>query len=486
METTFIGHAAILTKLGGLSIISDPWWMGPCFGRQWWIYPRPALDRLDLSAIDYIYISHGHADHLHAGTIRRFPKGTKVLVAAELNLGASLRDMGFAVIEVDPDVECDLGNGVRCRIIPTYGDDSLMTLTDGKEVLFNLNDALHAAPISVQDSVMTHLKTLYPIIDYAFCGYGIASHFPNCYFIPGKDNVRTAIARQQHFNRRWARVIARLEPRFGFPFAADVVLLQRDLFWANEPVRNAERPTDVFASLHPSSPTKVLDIAPGFVIGDGQVRDPKLFEPIRGVDIAATYREEYDADEAGPKRQSYDIEFLCERLNQNIETARAYLREFRGDYAFLLAIRGSDRAIEMRKRGNDISAKAMTPTAADRGACDLVFTTMFSYLRRTFTTPYGDETLFVGSGCTIQYNDAARVRENLHRELLAVLKQLKRPPRSRFGDQPRLLYEVKQGIKQLVGRKGDDLYDLDSWTVYQSPDAPSGALAGHGSREGSR
>jgi hypothetical protein len=234
-------------------------------------------------------------------------------------------------------------------------------------------------------------------------------------------------------------------------------------------VHNSERPTDVFKLLYPGSPTKVFDIAPGFVIADGRVRETKLFEPVRAGDIIAAYREEYTAEQTGPVRQDYDVAFLCDRLKQNIEVARSYLREFRHDYAFLLVIKGADRAIEMRKRGNDISATVVPRSAADGDAYDIVFTTAFSYLRRTFTTPYGHETLFVGSGCTIRYRERARVRDNLHRELMAVLKQMDRAPRSRFGDQPRLLYEIKQSIRHLLGRREADLYDLDAWTVYRSP-----------------
>jgi len=63
MQITFIGHASILIETRGLRIISDPWWLGPCFGAQWWIYPPPYLDPVQ-TKLDYIYISHGHNDHL--------------------------------------------------------------------------------------------------------------------------------------------------------------------------------------------------------------------------------------------------------------------------------------------------------------------------------------------------------------------------------------------------------------------------------------
>src|SRR5215470_7327590 len=44
MRITFIGHASLLIEANGLSIVSDPWWNGPCFGAQWWPYPLPHVE----------------------------------------------------------------------------------------------------------------------------------------------------------------------------------------------------------------------------------------------------------------------------------------------------------------------------------------------------------------------------------------------------------------------------------------------------------
>jgi hypothetical protein len=217
MKITFISHASILVEAGDLRVLSDPWWQGPCFGNQWWLYPKPYLECLDGRPIEYVYISHGHPDHFHRGTLRRFPRGTKVIISRGSVLARALQDMDLEVIQLAPEEVRDLGNSVACQIMPTYGGDSLMIIIDRNEVCVNANDSLHSAPHSLQDQVTAQIKALYPRIDYLFCAYGIASHFPNCYIIPGKDYVRTAENRQRYFNRQWARVASLLEPRFAFP-----------------------------------------------------------------------------------------------------------------------------------------------------------------------------------------------------------------------------------------------------------------------------
>src|SRR5262249_60376104 len=102
----------------------------------------------------------------------------------------------------------------------------------------------------------------------------------------------TAIRRQQHFNRQWAKIVAELQPAYGFPFAADVVFLEDDLFWLNEPTHNAERPTDALRALYPEATVHTIDIAPGFVIADGKVVSEVLRQPVRASDLRAKLAEQ--------------------------------------------------------------------------------------------------------------------------------------------------------------------------------------------------
>ena len=81
MKLSYIGHVALLAQVNEVNIISDPWLVGPCFGVQWWQWPRPRADILENIGIHFIYVSHGHSDHLHSGTLQRLDKSAKVLVS---------------------------------------------------------------------------------------------------------------------------------------------------------------------------------------------------------------------------------------------------------------------------------------------------------------------------------------------------------------------------------------------------------------------
>src|SRR5215813_277193 len=98
MRITFIGHASLLIEANGLSIVSDPWWNGPCFGAQWWPYPMPYVEAVRNRRVDYVYVSHGHHDHFHPPTLKLF-RGSKILVAAGSELAQGIRGLGFEIIE---------------------------------------------------------------------------------------------------------------------------------------------------------------------------------------------------------------------------------------------------------------------------------------------------------------------------------------------------------------------------------------------------
>lgn len=465
MKATFIGHASILLEANGVTVLSDPWWRGPCFGAQWWNYPLPFLSPIEEQRIDYIYISHGHHDHLHPGTLATLPKTAKVLVSSMLDLSAGIREIGFEVIEIPPDRAVRIGDeNINVRIMPTHGNDTLMVLSDGHEVCLNLNDALHSAPGSVQKSLIRKLKTLYRKIDYVFCGYGVASHFPNCYRIPHKNNVATARQRQAYFNRQWARIIADLEPKYGFPFAADVVFLQNELFWANEATHNSERPTSVFQQLYPNSQTQVIDIAPGFQFADGQLLRLVEREPLQADRIREELKEQiYRANRVGREPDS-SIQEIIQLFKPNLSNCREYLSTFSGDYRIAIQFLNFSTGLILQKHKTELLLQPVTSN--QMVGAELVYTTRLAYLRWALQRPYGDEILFVGSGGIFEYPSKEAASQNIHQELIRLIRNQPIPPRSAAINPRGINYMIKQHVKKLLGRSHRDLYNLQEWTVF--------------------
>lgn len=464
MKVTVVGHASILIEAKGVRVLSDPWWRGPCFGAQWWQYPEPFLEAIRERHPDYVYVSHGHHDHFHPTTLKSLSRNATVLVAAGLGLAAPLRGMGFAVMELPDRQEVELAPGLSVRIVRTDGDDSLMVLSDGIETCVNINDALHSSPRPIQAKFAAMLRAWYPRLDYVFCGYGVASHFPNCYLIPGKDRERTAANRQRHFNRAWATIVNDLSPRFGFPFAADLVFLEDDLFWSNEPTHNAERPTEAFRQMYGDTSPIVLDIAPGFTIEDGQIVSNRLRQPIVGEQLQQVFGDVIPRVNRPPTQDQTVVAQLRVLLEQNIRTCEPYLASYAGDYRCLIRFRNTDGGVAVTKRGARISVAIAGSHAVSTGDYDLVYSTRVPYLHKSLTSEHGHEILFVGSGGIFEYPDASTARRNVHRELSVIMRRMSACPEPR-PTHPGWVANAKRVVKQLIEGPEDNLYDLTQWTI---------------------
>jgi N-acyl-phosphatidylethanolamine-hydrolysing phospholipase D len=104
LAVTWIGHATVLLRIGGLNVLTDPQfsqraspvqWMGP--QRKVAVpYPLAQLPRIDL-----VVISHNHYDHLDRDSVLALNQqaGGPPLFVVPLGLGAWFRDQGIARVQ---------------------------------------------------------------------------------------------------------------------------------------------------------------------------------------------------------------------------------------------------------------------------------------------------------------------------------------------------------------------------------------------------
>jgi L-ascorbate metabolism protein UlaG (beta-lactamase superfamily) len=99
LAATWIGHATVLLRVGGMTILTDPVLgnrvgvgLGVCTGG-----PRrlvaPALSIKELPHVDLILLSHAHFDHLDRPTLSRLSKRTTVVTAS--HTADLLTDLGY-------------------------------------------------------------------------------------------------------------------------------------------------------------------------------------------------------------------------------------------------------------------------------------------------------------------------------------------------------------------------------------------------------
>src|SRR5581483_4066145 len=268
MRIDFIGHASLLIRSGDLSLITDPWWVGPAYQAQWFAWPFPVPERYELARLDAIFISHGHEDHLHGPTLQSLSKSATVILPRSYDAGnlTYLGRLGFRRVEEvagGHSISLQRGGAELRLTVLTYLGDAIVAVEADGQVLLNVNDALHCARDEVIDEYCRVLARRFARIDYLFCGFGGASWFPNCFRRDGKDDVAVAERREQLFLRKFARIAARLAPRHAFPFAAHFVLPDERNWWISELRLRAGPPARALAELTRGAPVEVHDLSPG-------------------------------------------------------------------------------------------------------------------------------------------------------------------------------------------------------------------------------
>jgi len=275
MRIEFVSHACLFVEAGGTRFATDPWWEGPCYARQWNVFPQPvSADKVDLA--ETILLSHGHADHLNEATLRTLTPGKTAFYPYYWYGGTPewLRELGFArVVEAASERTYALGEGAEVTFL-VCGQDAIMVIEADGQVLVNVNDALHSTSPRTIDLYCRRIAERWPRIDYLFCGYGGASYFPNVFHAPHKDDRAIGRLRETLFIDAFCRIAATLRPRIAVPFAADFVLLNRAQRWINE-VRFPREAVPAYFDRHwrtPDIATEVVVMYPGDAFEDGELR----------------------------------------------------------------------------------------------------------------------------------------------------------------------------------------------------------------------
>lgn len=146
MDLETLGHAGLLVRddAGTPLLLTDPWVIGSCYWRSWWLqhYPSPELLE-ELTRVRYCFVTHEHPDHFHTASIRRLGKGIHYLAPElpEEHIAGYLAANGYTASVVPAFQWRTLADGLRILSIPLFNDDSALLVDTPSAVVVNLNDA---------------------------------------------------------------------------------------------------------------------------------------------------------------------------------------------------------------------------------------------------------------------------------------------------------------------------------------------------------
>lgn len=228
VKIDFNAHASVSLVAGGISLITDPWYIGSCFATGWWHLNPPSIEAVErLVNADIIYISHNHPDHLHVPTLQKYVSKDKCFLVPNFeskSVENFLRKLGYNnLIVVDFLEEVTLKKDASVKlIIVKSGDDrddsSLLVYTKDNIIFFGV------------DTNMPN-KWVLPKVDMLFTPFASgASGFPSRienFDLQKKVEIINA-NRNSILSNHVKKLVAATMPKFVIPYAGYFTEVNRD------------------------------------------------------------------------------------------------------------------------------------------------------------------------------------------------------------------------------------------------------------------
>jgi hypothetical protein len=310
------------------------------------------------------------------------------------------------------------------------GQDSVMILEAGGQVLVNVNDALHASDPATIAMFTRELRTRWPRIETVFCGFGGASYFPNAFHAPGKDDVSIGRLREEFFVMNFCRIIAGLEPAVAVPFAADFVLLDERQQWINACRFPRENIAQLFDAHYrpPGCTTRIAPMYSGDILENGVVKPtspyrPRLLQGEMDQLIHEQYPHPTSAFQVDQRLSEEDADEIATTLQAHIDSQIGFFPERMTDGLIfsvqLLDVEGANFYVISHQQGRTRIERR--PAPHPEGVAQI--TTSSAPLIHSLTEDWGGDDLLIGYGCHVE----ATSQENLPRARICTELLLKLP-----------------------------------------------------------
>jgi hypothetical protein len=157
-----LGNATLQLFADGRPVlVTDPWLVGTCYFGSW------ALDHALTSAqiqnaldSDYVWISHGHPDHMHHESLDLFPAGKKFLLPDHYDreIHDFLVGKGFEVKILKYREWFHVSPTVKVMCLDNINQDAVLIAQMADALLINLNDS----PIAGEERFLQNLIKKHP------------------------------------------------------------------------------------------------------------------------------------------------------------------------------------------------------------------------------------------------------------------------------------------------------------------------------------
>lgn len=262
-----IGNATLICHDRGPMLVTDPWIDGAAYFGSWtFSHEIPTRQYDDILNCRFVWISHGHPDHL-SGQSLKLLRDKKILLPDHVGarIMNDLVEQGYDVTVLQDRVWTPLSNRVRVACVADYNQDGILLVDVGGKLVVNLNDASdYGWGRFVRETIAGYKESFL----LKLIGYGDADMI-NCYTEDGQF-IAPMGGKRPVLGQEIAYVTEGLGATHFVPFSSMHKYQRTDSIWANQYTTRLDDYSQGFES-------KRCDLLPAFISYDCE---REILEPI--------------------------------------------------------------------------------------------------------------------------------------------------------------------------------------------------------------
>jgi L-ascorbate metabolism protein UlaG (beta-lactamase superfamily) len=233
LNVEYVGHACLLINSDDEFLITDPWFTNPVMANSWYHVPAYSRAIQDLPPLDYIYVSHEHADHLDLPALRQLTPDATIIIPSfgdgKLEKSLSDANLSQSVISLqDGEIHTTRG-GAKLAIYQadTGSKDSSLVIAKGNTCVYNHTDNW------ITSEKMLSIGEQWDV-DIAFQCYAGVGSFPAYMLWPLDYRIALGEKKKIQLFERMKEAVLALKAKTVVPFGASFGYLRPETIWLNK------------------------------------------------------------------------------------------------------------------------------------------------------------------------------------------------------------------------------------------------------------
>jgi hypothetical protein len=231
MDTGFetIGNATLICHDRRPVLVTDPWIKGSAYFGSWTLSHQIPDEQMDaIKNCEFVWISHGHPDHLSAESLQVLNK-KKILIPDHVGglISNGLKERGYDVHILEDKKWEKLSDRIAVLCLCDYNQDAILLIDINGRLIINMNDGTALGWKGFVRRIVKNYKTSFYLRLQGFGDAGMCNFFDE----EGNRISRDPSILTTPLGPRIARETEKIGAKFFIPFSSMHRYQRQDSIW---------------------------------------------------------------------------------------------------------------------------------------------------------------------------------------------------------------------------------------------------------------